>query len=63
MSNFGVYLGKQFFGLKLKKRKFLVENVIREKDSVILVGNEKSGKSLLTFQLICSLTSCYCRCV
>lgn len=57
MSDFGAYSGKDFLALELKPRNFLVDKIIREKDSVILVGNEKSGKSLLTFQLICSLTT------
>lgn len=57
MSNFGFYTGKEFFNLKLEKRMFLVDNILREKDSVIFIGGEKSGKSLLMFQLICSLTS------
>jgi hypothetical protein len=59
MSNFGLYHGKDFIDLKLPKRDWLVENLIRAGDSVILVGNEKSGKSLFIFQLICSLTSCH----
>jgi len=57
MSNFGSYTGDQFFDLKLPKRKWLVENFIKEKDTVMLVGDEKAGKSLIIFQLICSLTS------
>lgn len=57
MSDFGVYTGEQFIKLKLPPRKWLVEGLIRERDSIILVGNEKSGKSLFVFQLICSLTS------
>ena len=57
MSNFGSYSGSEFLDLKLKKREFLVNKLIREKDSIILVGSEKSGKSLLIKQLICSLTS------
>ncbi len=57
MPNFGDYTGEQFFKLKLEKRKFLIENILKEKDSMILVGDEKSGKSLFIFQLICSLTS------
>jgi len=57
MGNFGVYTGEEFFALKLKKRDWLVEGILKEKDSVILVGDEKAGKSLFVFQLICSLTS------
>lgn len=57
MSDFGVYTGEQFFNLSLKPRPFIVDGIIREKDSFLLVGDEKAGKSLLAFQLICSLTS------
>ena len=35
----------------------MIEQLIREKDSVIMCGNEKSGKSLFIFQLIHALTS------
>ncbi|MFA5133061.1 MAG: AAA family ATPase [Candidatus Paceibacterota bacterium] len=57
MSLFNFYSGKQFLELELPAREWLVENVLREKDSCIFVGNEKSGKSLFIFQLICSLTT------
>lgn len=43
--------------LNLPPRNWLIENIIREHDSVILVGNEKSGKSLFIFQLMCSFTT------
>jgi hypothetical protein len=57
MAKFCSLNGKEFLELKIEPRKWLVEGIIKEKDSVILVGNEKSGKSLFIFQLICSLTS------
>lgn len=57
MSNFDDYSGKQLLELKLKKRKWLVESLIKERDSVVLVGDAKAGKSLLKQQLCCSLTS------
>lgn len=57
MSNFGSYSGREFLALKLPKRNFLINSIIREKDSIILVGDEKAGKSILTKQIICSLTS------
>ena len=56
-SLFGSYEGNRFLEMELPKREWLIENVIRKQDSVILVGNDKSGKSLFIFQLICSLTS------
>lgn len=57
MATFGSYNGQEFLDLKLPKREWLVEGLIREMDSVILCGNEKSGKSLFIFQLIHALTS------
>lgn len=57
MSNFGTFGGEEFLSKVLPTRQFLVNNVLREHDSVILVGNEKSGKSLFIFQLMCSLTT------
>jgi hypothetical protein len=57
MSDFGSYTGREFLGLELKKRDFLVDKLAREKDSILMVGGEKAGKSLIIKQLICSLTS------
>ena len=57
MSEFGSYTGEQFFGLYFPPRSFLIDKFIKEKDSVIVVGEEKSGKSILIFQLITALTS------
>lgn len=57
MADFNDYFGSQLLSLDLKPREWLVENIIRVKDSVILVGNEKSGKSLFLLQLIFALTS------
>ena len=57
MSDFGSYTGEQFFALQFPPRCFLVDKFIKEKDSVIFVGEEKSGKSILLFQLITALTS------
>lgn len=57
MSDFRSYSGEEFFSATFPKRDFLVENILREKDSVIVVGGPKTGKSILLFQLICSLTS------
>lgn len=38
-------------------RPWLISGIIRELDTVLLVGTEKAGKSLITQQMICSLTS------
>jgi len=56
-SAFGVYEGEKFFKLNLPKRAWIVEGLIRERDSVIFIGDEKAGKSLFISQMICSLTS------
>ncbi len=57
MSDFGSYDGNQFLGLELHKRQFLIDRIMRELDSILLVGGEKAGKSLFIKQLICSLTT------
>ena len=57
MTLFGSYSGDELLEQEFPKREFLVEKIIRERDSVIFVGDEKSGKSILVLQLICSLTS------
>lgn len=57
MADFGDYYLDELLALPLTSREWLVEGLMREKDSVILVGNEKSGKSLLIKQLIASLTT------
>ena len=57
MSYFGAYGGKEFFEREFPKREFLVDKIMRESDSVLLIGTEKSGKSIVIKQLICSLTT------
>ena len=57
MADFGSHSGTKLLELKIEKREWLVENYIRVNDSVMFVGNEKSGKSLMIMQLIYSLTS------
>ena len=57
MSDFRSYSGEEFYSLVFPDRPFLVDGILKEKDSLLLVGSPKSGKSILIFQLICSLTS------
>ena len=57
MSDFRSYSGEEFFSQVFPKRPFLIEGILKEKDSVIVVGPPKTGKSIFLFQLICSLTS------
>lgn len=54
---FRVYTGEELMNLDMPKREFLIDRYIRERDSVMLVGDEKSGKSILAFQMMCSMTS------
>lgn len=56
-SSFRLYTGKELMELKLEKRAFIIDKLLKEKDSMILVGEEKAGKSLCAFQMACSLTS------
>jgi len=57
MTQFRSYSGEEFFSAQFPKRQFLIDDIIREKDSVIVLGDAKTGKSVLIFQLLCSLTS------
>lgn len=57
LSDFGSYSGEEFFGLKFNDREYLIDKIMREKDTVMLVGDPKAGKSILIKQLICSLTT------
>ncbi len=54
---FRSYSAIELLEMKFKPREFLIESLAREKDSIIFVGNEKSGKSLFVLQLIASATS------
>lgn len=57
MNSFKIYSGNDLLSLQIPQRQFIVEKLIKEKDSVIFVGDAKAGKSVLILQLICSLTS------
>ena len=57
MSDFGFYSAQAFFAKECESRQPLIENILYERDSVILAGKAKTGKSILLFNLICSLTS------
>ena len=57
MSDFKFYTGVELLALKLKPRPWLVEGILHVKDTVLLVGSEKAGKTLLAYQLVCSMTS------
>lgn len=57
MSEFGFYSGVDFISKEFPKKDWLIEGFIRERDAIILVGTPKVGKSVLTLQIICSLTT------
>lgn len=57
MSDFGFYSANEFLERKFESKEYLVDQILHHKDCVILAGKPKSGKSVLLFQLICSLTS------
>lgn len=57
MSEFRSYSGEEFFSANFPPRVFIIDDLLHERDSVFIVGGEKSGKSILAFQFICSLTS------
>ena len=57
MSDFGFYSGDEFLAKTFEERDTLIDCILHKKDSVILAGKPKSGKSILLFNLICSLTS------
>lgn len=52
-----VFTGKEFFETEFPKRQFLVDKILRERDAMLIVGGEKAGKSILTQQIVFSLTS------
>lgn len=55
--NFGIYSGQEFLRIAPIERKWIVEGLIKRKDSVLFVGGEKSGKSICAFQIMASVTS------
>lgn len=57
MSDFGFYTAKEMFEKECESREPLVDQILHEKDSVLFAGKAKTGKSILLFQLICSLTN------
>lgn len=57
MSEFGFYSGEELFSKQFEKKQPIIEGFLFEKDSVILAGKPKAGKSIFLFQLICALTS------
>lgn len=56
---FGVYRGVDFVKFNFAPKTFLIDSLINRFDSVLLIGGPKSGKSLFTMQMICSLTAAH----
>ena len=58
MSNFGCYTGTEFLTKQLPKREWIIEGLLKEKDALLWVGQEKSGKTLFSMQaFLCCLTT------
>lgn len=57
-TNFGIYKGDEFLTKQLPKREWLIEGLLKEKDALLWVGQEKSGKTLISMQaFLCCLTT------
>lgn|SRR3990167_3391474 len=56
MSDFGYYKASDLLNKEFPTRDFLVRGLLRDRDSILLVGDEKSGKSLIVMQLMLHLT-------
>ncbi|MFC1808857.1 AAA family ATPase [Candidatus Omnitrophota bacterium] len=57
MSKFKFYALEELFAMDIKPRGWLVKKFVHEKDSILLVGGEKAGKTLLAFQMACSMSA------
>lgn len=55
----GRYLLSDLLTKELPGHAPVVDGLLWERDNIILVGKEKTGKSLFSMQLACSLTSCH----
>lgn len=55
----GKYTAQELLTLELKGGTPLIEGLLWEQDTVVLVGKEKSGKSIFGLQLACALTSAH----
>lgn len=53
----GIYDGTTFLRDDLPGNQPLIESVLWERDHALLIGKEKSGKSIFFLQLLCHLTS------
>lgn len=57
MSQYGIYWGDQLLRKDAEQKTPLVDGLLWEKDTVMLIGDAKVGKSLFTLQMACALTT------
>ena len=53
----GFYPGDDFLKREFQKTGPIIESVLYEKDNIIILGREKTGKSILSMQMMCHLTT------
>lgn len=53
----GCYTGRQLLTMELKGSEPLIKKLLFERDNIIILGKEKSSKSILSLQMACALTS------
>lgn len=57
MSEYGIYWGEDVLKVADERRKPLVDHLLWRGDTVFVLGREKVGKSILSLQLACALTT------
>lgn len=55
--DFGPYTGEDLFKLEFEEKQWLIESMAYCGDSILFLGAEKSGKSIMMKQMIAALTS------
>lgn len=56
MGEFKLYTAKELMAMPKEDDKYIVEGLLWEKDHVMFVGKDKSGKSVLAMQLACAIS-------
>lgn len=59
ITEFRIYTGVELINTPTEEEKYLIANVLWERDHIFLLGKEKTGKSILALQMACCLTSAY----
>jgi len=58
MSFFKSYIGTDFLNQEFPTRKWIINGLLKEKDALLWVGQEKSGKTLISMQaFLCCMTT------